>query len=185
MFDKRVFLILVLLLIIGTISSVSASDLTTEFTDKLATDEGDIAIYQSTDTEILKEIQAVDSNREFILKETQNTFKDLNNLINGNSDSEVYLNCNYTFDPNVDVDFKEGINISRVVTIWGNGYTLNGNNSARIFSPTNADVIVRDIVFINGKTVDNGGAIDGKCTSINCTFISNSALGYGGAVSQP
>ena len=171
MFDKRVFLILVLLLIIGTISSVSASDLTTEFTDKLATDEGDIAIYQSTDTEILKE--------------TQNTFKDLNNLINGNSDSEVYLNCNYTFDPNVDVDFKEGINISRVVTIWGNGYTLNGNNSARIFSPTNADVIVRDIVFINGKTVDNGGAIDGKCTSINCTFISNSALGYGGAVSQP
>ena len=178
---KRIFLILILIIIIGTISSVSASDSnqTTEITDKLTANDIDILNSQSTDTEVLSA--------------THNTFTDLNNVINGNNDSEIYLNCNYTFDPNVDFDFKDGIVIGRAVTVWGNGYTLNGNHIARIFLPNNADIILHDIVFINGNATGegwaineeyDGGAVCGECTIVNCTFINNSAAGYGGAVSD-
>lgn len=169
MFDKRVvFIACLLILVIGAISAVSAADLnqTEEITANLTADEVSEVICENPDDEI---------------GQTQHkTFTDLSNEINGNDHADVYLNHDYTFDADSDASFKEGINIYRAVTVWGNGHTIDGNNMANIFKVSNESVVFHDIVFTNGKTVSQGGAIYGYCTAVNCTFTGNSA-GYGGA----
>ena len=54
---------------------------------------------------------------------------DLDNLINPNNQSEIYLHDDYSFD--LSHDFKyldEGICINRSVIIHGNNHILNANN---------------------------------------------------------
>jgi len=55
---------------------------------------------------------------------------------------------------------------------------LDGNYDARIFQITDdsLNVIIKNLVFVNGETSENGGAISGKCAVINCTFIYNTAF---------
>ena len=60
------------------------------------------------------------------------TFTDLNELINGNSDDTITLDKNYTYNPDIDSDFKNGVEIYRKLTIIGNGYTIDGAGQARI-----------------------------------------------------
>ena len=115
--------------------------------------------------------------------EVQKTFSELNKLINTNDLSEIYLNQNYTFNLALDYDLINGIIINRPVTIYGNGYAIDGSNFARIFSVTNPNVIFREIILINGKTDGNGGAINGVSTAVNSTFRGNSA-NNGGALYQ-
>ena len=61
------------------------------------------------------------------------TFTDLNTTINGNNNSTIYLSNNYKYNNASDGKFKNGIPISRNLTIYGNGVTLDGSNMARIF----------------------------------------------------
>lgn len=55
---------------------------------------------------------------------------------------------------------------------------MDGNYDARIFQITDdsLNVIIKNLVFVNGETSENGGAISGKCAVINCTFIYNTAF---------
>ena len=126
------------------------------------------------------------------LNGTSKTFTELNKKINSNNDSEIYLDSNYTFRRGTDGKYMCGIPINRDVTIYGNGYTLDGNNAARIFRVTNSTVTFKNIIFANGKAMEYeyydyddgyyyGGAIDGNCTAVNCTFVNNHAT-YGGAL---
>ena len=120
------------------------------------------------------------------LNGTSKTFTELNEKINGNDNSVIYLDSNYTFKPGTDDKYKNGIYIDRDVTIYGNGYTLDGNNVARIFGVHATSASFKDIIFVNGNASDrSGGAINvidvTECTAINCTFISNSAY-FGGAM---
>ena len=112
------------------------------------------------------------------------SFADLNELINNNSDSDVYLNDHYAFDLTTDTDFKDGVPIGRAVTVHGNGFTISGENTARIFRVTNSSVVFCDIVLVNGKATDYGGAIysSSNVTVVNCSFENNSAVYRGGAV---
>lgn len=162
MFDKGVLCILILLFLsLATASAVSASDLNqTDTVDELAVNE--------TVSEDLGD------------SEVQMTFTDLNNEINGNNETEIYLNHNYAFNSDSDNSFIEGIDVYREVTIWGNGHTIDGNNTASIFKVSNRNVVFHDIVFRNGNAYYSGGAINGECTAVNCNFIGNYA-GYGGA----
>ena len=64
--------------------------------------------------------------------------------------------------------------------IDGNGYTIDGNNEARIFEILSNDVTVRNIKFINGNVNNNdiGAAIytmGNNTNVIACDFINNSA----------
>ena len=113
--------------------------------------------------------------------EIYHSFNHLNLLINNNTSSEIYLDCNYTYDFSVDSDYINGVVINRAVTIYGNGFTLDGNNEARIFSVCNDNVVFKDIVFVNGFTDGYGGGIYGKSVAVNCTFLNNFAM-YGGAM---
>ena len=49
------------------------------------------------------------------------TFTDLNTTINGNNNSTIYLSNNYKYNNASDGKFKNGIPISRNLTIYGNG----------------------------------------------------------------
>ena len=125
---------------------------------------------------------------ESTLSEDTGSFKDLNYLINANSDLEINLTRNYTYESSdisedPDISFKKGIVISRQIILNGNGHTLNGNGKARIFHVLNSKVEFFNVTFINANVSEdkNGAAIWGEFTAINCTFINNTA-GYGGAI---
>ena len=66
--------------------------------------------------------------------------------------------------------------------IYSEGYTINGNSQARIFSVTNY-VNFNNINFINAYS-DTGSAILGSNFAVsNCNFTNNYATTHGGAIS--
>ena len=161
-----------MLFAILTIGSVSASDDLNETT--LLEDSSDSAgMLNANENAILE---------EEIPNEDSKTFTDLNATINGNSDNDVYLNGNYTYNPNVDSDLINGIVINRDVTIYGNGAILNGMKTARMFNVANGNVVFHDLTFVNGYSKDKGGAICGSCTAVNCTFNNNSVFFIDGSM---
>ena len=131
------------------------------------------------------------------------TFTELNNLIRYGG-SSVNLKQNYTFNKYVDYDLVDGIDVFGI-HIWGNGFTIDGSNQARIFN-AHTYAVFYDFNFINAYS-DNGGAIIGTSNlsfrvinsnftdnhasisggaiynghAVNCTFINNTA-GCGGAI---
>ena len=113
------------------------------------------------------------------------TFTDLNELINGNTNATIALDKNYTYNPDIDSDFKNGVKISRTLTIIGNGYTIDGAGQARILDLQQGKTTLKNITFKNGSQsfFFGGGAI--RCVALveitNCTFINNHAPS-GGAV---
>ena len=113
------------------------------------------------------------------------TFTDLNELINGNSDNTITLDKNYTYNPDIDSDFKNGVKIYRTVTIIGNRYTIDGAGQARILDLQQGKTTLKNITFKNGSQsfFYGGGVI--RCVALveitNCTFINNHAPS-GGAV---
>ena len=113
------------------------------------------------------------------------TFTDLNELINGNSDDTITLDKNYTYNLDIDSDFKNGVKIYRTLTIIGNGYTIDGAGQARILDLQQGKTTLKNITFKNGSQIFffGGGAI--RCVALveitNCTFINNHAPS-GGAV---
>ena len=113
------------------------------------------------------------------------TFTDLNELINGNTNATIALDKNNTYNPDIDSDFKNGVKISRTLTIIGNGYTIDGAGQARILDLQQGKTTLKNITFKNGSQsfFFGGGAI--RCVALveitNCTFINNHAPS-GGAV---
>ena len=79
---------------------------------------------------------------------------------------------------------KNGIAITKSITIDGKGHTIDANNSSRIFSVESSNVTLINIVFKNGYSLNNGGAlhITGRGVEVeNCTFTDCTA-NYGGSV---
>ena len=143
MLNKKIILILTIILVsLFAISAVSAADNATD--DVVSIEETDITNIEMTDEIDLEndDLTAADENEA--LSANPKTFIDLNTAINGNNDSDVYLDSNYTFELGSDDGFKDGVTIGRAVTIHGNGYTLDGDNTARIFFVTNDDVVFKD-----------------------------------------
>jgi hypothetical protein len=110
------------------------------------------------------------------------SFIDLNKTIAEND--VVDLAYNFTFDPAEYGVFKDGIPITKDLTINGNNYVIDGNNLARIFNiDNNANVVLKDLIITGANHTslagENGGAIllkSGTLTIENCTFIDNSVF---------
>ena len=198
--NKRyLHIILIFLVCMISISAVSAADDSLNEISE-ADDNQEVILEDSVNEDVLTnnendELNLEENNAEdkATLSEgtSTGTFTDLNNAINGNSDSTVTLNRNYTYNgvDNYDAAFKKGIVLNRPVTIDGQGHTLNGNNLSRIFYIRDTNkVIIKNINFINGNAGDDrqGGAVylgdigrDYKV--INCSFSNNTAI-YAGAM---
>ena len=203
---KYSYIVLILLVCMLAISAVSAAgDEELDDASKiLSTNDNNEAILDEsisddvstiTDNEELNSVNddgALQySNEKTEVSETgQGSFTDLNKLINDDfaENSTIYLSGNYTYDPDSESDseFKTGIDIDRKLTIEGNGITINGADTARIFRVNYPGVTIRNITFENGKCgfFQQGGAVHlraGYCTISDCTFIMNN--GYnGGAI---
>ena len=113
-------------------------------------------------------------------------FKELNDNVTS-ATTTLELTKNYTYNPDVDLDYKDGINITNDITVDGKGYTIDGNGQSRIFNIANATVTLKNINFINGNSV-LGAAIcfeNGNLTIIGCNFsnnVGNGTSSMGGAI---
>lgn len=110
------------------------------------------------------------------------SFSSLKQLIDESPDGNVSLPWSYTYDDSQDSAYSDGIEISKAVNIIGNGFTIDGNNQARIFYIAADGVTLSNITFKNG-IADAGGAICSFGNNLNITlasFESNNALKQGG-----
>ena len=192
----KTLLVLVCLICFLSISAISAaedavSDVTsTNENQQLVLEdniqENDVSCNNENDELILEENnnnEVSESEETPTLTDTPLTFTQLNETINGNDNTTIYLSNNYTYNNGSDSNFQNGIIINRALTIYGNDVTLDGNHMARIFNVTVENVIFHDINFINGNASSdiyyNGGAIVGEVTAINCNFTNNTAFDGG------
>lgn len=145
-------LLIGLVLVILTISAVSAEDNTT-----LSADES-LGVCEVTDT-----------------LQSSKTFADVRNAINSAEyNGTIELDGYYEGD-------GAPISISNPITVYGNNAVLDGKFSSRIMTVGSDEVFLYDITFVNGNSSGNGGAINGG-TLINCTFINCSCGESGGAI---
>lgn len=114
-----------------------------------------------------------------IIRNISGTYADLQDKINKAILDKVDLVLPYDFIYTEEIDgisFPDGVLIANNVTIDGNGHSINGNNTYRIFK-ISADAELKNINFVNGSA-DKGGAIfidDGTTKIINSSFDSNYA----------
>ena len=164
--ERYYYILLIFLICILSISAVSAADDTTSNTINTNIDD---TIIDSADEEIIDE-----SSEETKLIESSENFISLDSKINGNQDEIVILEKDYAYDDSTDESYKEGIKITRKVTIDGQNHTISGSNQAKIFNISSSDVTIMNINFIKGNSTKMGGAIlwngdNGKLTGCNFT----------------
>ena len=177
---KKIMLILITAIFLVSIAGVCAADAN----DTIVTSEDNMEIDQTTDDAIGvgEDTDLASSDENEILNDGEQSFSKLNETINGNTNKSICLNGNYKYSSGDD-SFKGGVVINRDVNIYGNGATIDGNEEARIFQINGGNVVFYNITFVNGNAGnqpgDNGGAINGNCKAINCTFKQNQAFDGG------
>ena len=199
---KRSLFIICLFICLFSIAGVSAGDVDTNVAASDGTDiQGELNI--PADEVLEEDFSSTDdaSGDEVPLKANPKTFTDLNETINGNSNSEIHLYDDYCYNIDVDKDYQErgyekesffdtlvqyGIVINRPLTIYGHGHTICGTDGighARgIFKVYSDSVTFHDINFEKRSGMKIGGAIYAKNNIIvdNCTFSQNKAHKGGG-----
>ena len=199
---KRSLFIICLFICLFSIAGVSAGDVDANVAATDGMDiQGELSIH--TDEVLEEDFSSTDdaSGDEVPLKANPKTFTDLNETINGNSNSEIHLYDDYCYNIDVDKDYQErgyekesffdtliqyGIVINRPLTIYGHGHTICGTDGighARgIFKVYSDSVTFHDINFENRSGMKIGGAIYAKNNIIvdNCTFSQNQAHKGGG-----
>ena len=106
------------------------------------------------------------------------TFNELQNLINESSQGSA-INLTKDYLSGEGDDFPEGIRINKSITINGNNHVIDANSKSRMFFVTSpSDVVINNIIFVNGKGDVYGGAYlsDFGGTINNCVFKDNSLL---------
>jgi len=178
---KRILFYAVLAVFIFGAASVCASDMN----DAVIASEDDstFELSQEDTGEMISseedEIIGQTENDELVSEGNSGTFAELQaNITAAKPGSTLTLNKNYEWESGFDI---EGIRIDKSITIDGNGSKIDAHGNSRIFKITADNVILKNIIFTNGKTTENGGTVyfekSGNVT--NCNFINNNG---GGAV---
>ncbi|MCF0226074.1 MAG: Ig-like domain repeat protein, partial [Methanobrevibacter sp.] len=100
-------------------------------------------------------------------------FYALSLLIAGSSEgSIVTLPGDFIFNPAIDNEFINGINITKDIIIDGNGYTISGNNTSSLFNIIGKNVEFKNINLIDAAANDNGAIAinNGELTITNSTI---------------
>ena len=120
---RNIFIILLLLCLIFTLPSISASD---------TIDPGGGTGDNLTDIPI-NNVLTLSYQEDSILTEGEGTFSELQGLIDTSSDGKVQLEKNYKFDPTKDDEsLKEGILLNKKIEIDGNQFIIDGNNEYQV-----------------------------------------------------
>ena len=198
-FKREIIAILLIICMLFTISVVSAADSSTDAVS--ATN----ATVEAASEDVANDNNLATENDVESLGEGESsevgTFADLKSdldITNAVAYSTILLNRSYKFTDSVDAN---GLTISKSITIDGQGHTIDANEKNRVFYITTkgVNVVLKNIIFINGKASQGGAISSSTSTSatyriasveiINCTFENNSATssststaGHGGAV---
>ncbi len=112
------------------------------------------------------------------------TFTDLKSLID-RSEGVLELPYDFTYDPEYDSGYVDGILVDKDITIKGNGHIINALKLAKIFDVYKANVVLEGVTLANGKS-NNGGAIivSNSITSLllKDSVIKDSSSNQGGAI---
>lgn len=119
---NKLIVLSLILLILFTLSAVSAEKNITNFT----------------------------SNGDLLTSDSPNAnFNDLNKEIN-ESTNELKLTRDYVYDEGNDINFTDGINVSKSnFLLDGNGYSIDGNGKARIFNIIGNNVTLKNLIIKN------------------------------------
>ncbi|WP_461463200.1 hypothetical protein, partial [Methanobrevibacter sp.] len=191
MLNKKIYICIFCLFFILSIQTISATDNTTnnELSNTYNIQKNNLETnvqYDDVSTENKDTKLSLDEQDKSTTDKTRNedplTFADLNDTINGNSNSTINLSNNYKYNGDSDSALIEGISISRNLTIYGNGVTIDGNGVARIFNVNDSNLTVNfyNIKFINTYAEFGGALVGGD--SYNCIFTNNKANYAGGAI---
>ncbi|HTB80040.1 MAG TPA: Ig-like domain-containing protein [Opitutaceae bacterium] len=118
------------------------------------------------------------------------------------SDDVITITGNITFASNTDT-IAINVTDGHTMNIVGGGFTLSGNNLARVIDVTAGNVTINNLIITNGFVTGSGGNIGagttgsaggdalgagirnaGTLTLTGCTITSNKAAGGGGGGSQ-
>ena len=180
---KKIMIILIMAICLFAMASVSASDVN----DTVIASTGDSAVELSqADAD---EIMSTDENEligqtdnELISEGDRGTFAELQaNISQATEGSTITLNKNYECEDGFD---SGGILIDRPITIDGQGNKIDAQGKSRIFRITAENVVLKNIIFTNGKSTGTGGAVhfSSEGTVTNCNFTGNKAINDGGAI---
>ena len=176
MLKKGYLFLIIIIVCLFAISTVSAEGINNETNIANSYDS-----YLMSDS--LSEHNVYLSDEEIQGSADNGTFSDLQKMINDAGEGSIIsLEKNYIYDEGFSSD---GITINKVLTINGNGYTIDALGKSGIFN-ANSALTLDNIVFKNGKLTGawyGGGAIntDGSLIITNSIFKDNSAY-YGGAI---
>lgn len=215
---KKSLIFALLIICLFSIAAVSASDVDGEKSSNIQlgndTVEGVVAtessfnantdVVASNEDDSSDAVSSEDNGQDILSWGDEHSFAELQDLINqANEDDEISLDHDYSLAVG-----GSTIEIKKILTINGNGHTLDGAGLNRIFditislASTNEQanllqpVILKNIKFVNGGKRDysnqysnyNGGAITHTSSNneelilMNCTFNNNGASNDGGAV---
>ena len=171
----KIMIMLVLAIFIFGVASVCASDVND--TVIAGVDDSTVELSQAGTYEIIStdgnQLLAQTENDELISEGNSGTFAELQaNITAAKQGSTITLTKDYERESGFDV---EGIVIGKSITIDGNGFKIDAQGNSRILKITADNVILKNIIFTNGKTTENGGAVffEKSGTVTNCSFINN------------
>ena len=171
--NNKMILIFSLLLLFFVIGTVSAAD------NGSNCDNG-------VDADVLTVSSAVEDEIVLADESVSDNFTSLNNIINDASEnSTIELTKNYVFNNESDSELADGINISKNLIIDGKGFTIDGNNTARIFFLIgNLNITFTNITFVNAgnNAIFVNNDTEGFMEVTDSLFINNHALDSGGAI---
>ena len=185
MLNKRAILILFLLIIaIGTLSSVSAGDSTDDMLSNASFD--DITYLNEDDGEI-SDLNSEEIQSDEILESSDaGTFTSLQNKIDSASEgSAISLDKDYSY--NDDFGNTKGIEITKSLTINGNGHAIDGLLKSGLLQINDVkSLVLNNITFKNG--IDNNNDViriwNVEYVRIDsCNFTDNADY-YGGAINM-
>lgn len=175
MLYKNMSKLLLFIILLMSISVVSAVDYSTDVTQEMGFNDLDAVSYSNDLNEVMGD-------------RGSGSFTDLQTIIdNAPAGSTINLDKNYVYNNATD---SSPIKINKRISINGNNFTLNGNNQSGILEISGyklSNVVLDNINFINGYLKGSSGAairsLSDDIEIKNCYFENNTATkNYGGAI---
>ena len=177
---KFKFISLLIIILFFSVSLVAASDSDNQTLMVNNNDNGRLYIDDAQDYDLSVDESTPDNYTAGI-----GTFTELQNIIWASKAGDtIVLDKDYEVDSAL---VRQHVLIDRTLTIDGNGHTLDGKNSKRIFyiEPQSTNTVLKNINFVNGYHSQAGSAIFWRADNgilTGCTFTDNVANQNGGAV---